>query len=294
MKRTSRLRGLLRSGTFLQMPSVYDAIGARMVEAAGFEAAYVGGYVVGGKLAVSEPLVTMTEQIDAAREVSQAIGIPVIADAGAGFGDPLHAMRTVREFVAAGVAGIHIEDQIYPKRAHYHADQVHEIPTEDFVQKIQYACKQRDECDPEFVIIARTDSCREFGLDEAVSRLDATRSAGPDLGLLFPRSLQEAERAPKICSLPLVYVQGRGNRDGRPILSRTQLMKMGYVACIESQIFLTTAFHFVNQALQELRKTGDYTGMTHAQYVTARQAIEDLIGLQTFYGIEEETVEARK
>jgi 2-methylisocitrate lyase-like PEP mutase family enzyme len=294
MTRANQLRLLLSKGTFLHMPSVYDAIGARMVEAAGFEVAYVGGYVVGGKLAVSEPLVTMTEQIGVAREVSEAIALPVIADAGAGFGDPLHAMRTVREFIAAGVAGIHIEDQLYPKRAHYHADQVHEIPLEDFVQKIRYACKERDARDRDFVVIARTDSCREFGVEHAAARLNAIKPAGADLGLLFPRNLDEARRAPKICELPLVYVQGRGNRDGRPIIDRDQLMEMGYVACIESQVVLTTAFHFLTSALRELRDTGDYKGMTHQQYVAARQSIEDLIGLRTFYQVEEETVEARR
>jgi 2-methylisocitrate lyase-like PEP mutase family enzyme len=291
MTKSAMLRALLRDGTFLHMPSVYDGIGGRMVESAGFEAAYVGGYVVGGKLAVSEPLVTMTEQVAVAAEVARAARIPVIADAGAGFGEPLHVMRTVREFIGAGIAGIHIEDQLFPKRAHYHADHVREVPIEAFAQKLNYACKQRNESDPDFVIIARTDSCREFGLDEAASRLNAVHGLGPDLGLLFPRNLDEAVRAPAVCKLPLLYVQGRGNRDGRPIISRQDLQRMGYVGCIESQIVLTTAFHFVRDALAELRRTGNYTGLTEAQYVTARKAIEDLIGLETFYRIEQETVE---
>jgi methylisocitrate lyase len=220
--------------------------------------------------------------------------VPVMVDAGAGFGEPLHVMRTVREFIEAGIAGIHIEDQLFPKRAHYHADQVHEIPVETFVEKILYACKERDATDPDFVIIARTDSCREFGLDEAASRLNAASSAGPDLGLLFPRNLEEAARAPKACKLPLVYVQGRGNRDGRPIIGRDELQRMGYAGCIESQVVLTTAFHFLRDALAELRRTGNYTGMSEAQYVIARKQIEDLIGLQKSYRIEQETVEKNR
>jgi 2-methylisocitrate lyase-like PEP mutase family enzyme len=294
MKQAQALRSLLKAGTFLHMPSVYDGIGGRMVESLGFEVAYVGGFVVGGKLAVSEPLVTMTEQIGVAQEVANAITIPVIADAGAGFGEPLHVMRTVRDFIAAGIAGIHIEDQLFPKRAHYHADQVHEIPIADFVEKIRYACKQRDLSDPDFVIIARTDSCREFGLDEAAARLNAVMEAGPDLGLLFPRTLEEAERAPKVCKLPLLYVQGRGNRDGRPIISRQDLQRMGYAGCIESQIVLTTAFHFIREALSELRETGNYTGMTESHYAAARKDLEDLIGLERFYEIEQQTVEKNK
>lgn len=290
---TAQLRKLLKSGTFLQMPSVYDAFGARLVQSEGFEAAYVGGYVVGAKLAVSEPLVTMTEQIAVAREVAQAVHIPVLADAGAGFGEPLHTMRTVREFSRAGIAGIHIEDQLFPKRAHYHADSVHEVTLEDFVQKIDYACRERNAVDPDFVIIARTDSCREFGLDEAAQRLNAAAKVGPDLGLLFPRTLEEAERAPKVCSLPLIYVQGRGNRDGRPIITRDELARMGYAGCLESQVVIATTLHYIKQALHELRQTGNYTGMTEQQYVTARKAVEDLIGLDEFYEIERQTVEAK-
>src|SRR5207244_13484670 len=127
-------------------------------------------------------------------------------------------MRTVREFAAAGVAGIHIEDQFYPKRAHYHGYQVHAIPREAFVAKIRYACRQRDETDPDFVIIARSDTCREFGLDEAIGRINAAAEVGADLGLVFPRSRDEAEAAPRRASVPLIWVQRRGNRDGSTTL----------------------------------------------------------------------------
>lgn len=293
MTTTATLRDLLRAGTFLHLPSVYDAMTARLVQAVGFEAAYVGGYVVGAKLAVSEPLVTMTEQVAVCREVANAVTIPVLADAGAGFGEPLHTMRTVREFARAGIAGIHIEDQLFPKRAHYHADNVHEIPLEDFVQKIDYACRERTAIDSNFVIIARTDSCREFGLDHAASRLNEAAKAGPDLGLLFPRTMEEAERAPRVCKLPLIYVQGRGNRDGRPVIPRDELVRMGYAGCLESQIVIATTFHYIKKALAELRDTGDYRAMTHGEYVAARKSVEDLIGLDEFYEIERNTVEAK-
>src|SRR6188472_2536179 len=156
----ARFRALLKTKTFLHMPSVYDALTGRLVQSLGFEAAYVGGYVTGGSMAVTEPLLTMTEQVKLAEDVARSINLPVVADAGAGFGEPLHTMRTVREFIRAGVAGVHIEDQLYPKRAHYHKYVVHGIPADEFVEKIKFACKQRDESDPDFVIIARTDTCR--------------------------------------------------------------------------------------------------------------------------------------
>ena len=293
-RQTTRLRKLLRDKTFLHMPSVYDAIGGRLVQSLGFEAAYVGGYVTGGSKAVTEPLLTMTEQVDLAGEVAAATTFPVLADAGAGFGDALHTMRTVREFIHAGVAGVHIEDQLFPKRAHYHKYVVHGVPVEEFVEKIRYSIKQRDESDKDFVVIARTDTCRALGLEEASMRLNRAADAGADMGLLFPRNLDDAEKAPKACRLPLVYVQSRGNRDGRPIISRKDLQQMGYVACIEAQVVLCTAFHFLKQALAELRQTGEYKGMSQAEYVASRQQVEDLIDLGKYYEIESQTVEARQ
>jgi methylisocitrate lyase len=93
--------------------------------------------------------------------------------------------------------------------------------------------------------------------------------------------------------VPLVYVQSRGNRDGRPLFSRQELQQMGYVACIEAQVVLCSAFHFLKRALTELRETGSYTGISEPQFVAARQEIEDLIDLSAHYEIEAETVEKR-
>src|SRR3954469_1430282 len=166
--KTRRLRELLALGDFLYMPSAATPLEGRIAEAAGTPLVYTGGYVSGASRVVSEPLLTMDEQVRIAGEVARAVSVPLIADAGAGVGEPLHTRRAVRECAAAGAAGIHIEDQLYPKRAHYHGYQVHAIPLGDFIAKIKYACRQRDETDPDFLIIARSDTCREFGLDEAM------------------------------------------------------------------------------------------------------------------------------
>ncbi|MBX6373980.1 MAG: isocitrate lyase/PEP mutase family protein [Acetobacteraceae bacterium] len=291
--KTTALRALLKAGTFLHMPSVYDPLGARLVAQAGFEAGYCGGYVSGASRCITEPLLTMTEQVAIAAEVAAAVPIPFVADAGAGFGDPLHTMRTVREFIRAGIAGIHIEDQLFPKRAHYHKYQVHAAPIEEFALKIRYACRERDRSDPDFVIIARTDTCRELGLEEATRRINRAAEEGADMGLLFPRNREEAERAPRECRLPLVYVMSRGNRDGRPILTIPELKAMGWAACIDAQVMLLTAFEANRRALAELRATGAFTGMGEEDCRRARKAIEDLIGLDEYYAIEEETVEGR-
>lgn len=275
------------------MPAVYDPLTARLVEQAGFEATYVGGYVSGASSAKTEPLLTMTEQVEIAENAARSINIPTLCDAGAGFGEPLHTMRTVREFITAGIAGVHIEDQLFPKRAHYHKYQVHAIPVEEFVQKIAYACKARDELDKNFVIIARTDVCREFGVDAAVERLNRCVDTGADMGLLFPRSPEETERAPRISRLPLVYVMSRGNRDGRPIFSISELKEMGYVACIDAQVVLGTGFWAIKNMLAELRETGQFTALSNEEFIKCRKDIEDIVGLEEYYEIEELTVENR-
>jgi methylisocitrate lyase len=259
--KTHLLRTLLRSGEFLYMPSATTPIEGKLAETMGVRLVYTGGYATGASRAISEPLLTMDEQVRVAGEVARAVDVPLIADAGAGFGEPLHTMRTVREFAAAGVAGIHIEDQLFPKRAHYHKYIAHAVPLPEFVDKIRWASRQRDQTDREFVIIARSDTCREMGLDEAVARVNAAAEVGADLGLLFPRNDSEAEAAPKRSKLPLVWVQSRGNRDGRPIYSLPELKAMGYCGCIDAQLLLGVAVHFMKEALAEMFETGRYTGI---------------------------------
>jgi 2-methylisocitrate lyase-like PEP mutase family enzyme len=289
--KTGRLRALLGSGEFLYMPSATTPLEGRLAEAAGVKLVYTGGYATGASRVISEPLLTMSEQVAVAGEVARAVAVPLIADAGAGFGEPLHAMRTVREFAAAGVAGIHIEDQLFPKRAHYHKYVAHAVPLGAFVDKIRWACRQRDQTDRDFVIIARTDTCRELGLDEAITRINAAAEVGADLGLLFPRNDSEAEAAPRRAKVPLVWVQSRGNRDGRPVYPLADLERMGYRACIDAQLLLGAAVAGMQQALAEMVGTGRYAAIDADRFIALRQQIEDLIGLDASYRIEAETVE---
>src|SRR3954466_310237 len=172
MKKTTRLRKLLKKKNFVYMPVAYDALGGRLLESLGFDCVYTGGFVTGGSRCTSEPMLTMDEQIRVAADVAAAVDIPLVVDGGAGFGEPLHTMRTVRECIRSGLAGTHIEDQLYPKRAHYHKYVAHAIERSEFIDKIAFASNQRDKSDPDFVIIARTDPCRSEGLKEAVARIN--------------------------------------------------------------------------------------------------------------------------
>jgi methylisocitrate lyase len=294
MRPTTALRSLLKKEQFLYMPVAYDALGGRLVESLGFQAVYTGGFVTGGSRCTSEPLLTMDEQARVAGDVAAAVRIPLVVDGGAGFGEPLHTMRTVREFIRAGIAGTHIEDQLYPKRAHYHKYVAHAIPRKEFADKIKFACEQRDKSDPDFVIIARTDTCRFEGLEEAAARINMAADVGADMGLIFPRNDEEMRQAPKQCRIPLVYVISRGNRDGRPLPTATQLADMGYKAAIDALTYLLASFHFAKLAYAEIKRSGTYTGMTPEQCIAARHEIETLVGLDEFYEVEEQTVEEKK
>lgn len=288
---TTKLRVLIRRGKFLDLPSAYDPITARLAENLGFKSIYNGGFVTGGSSGISEPLLTMSEQLRVASDMANAVTIPVVMDAGAGWGEPLHTMRTVRECIRAGIAGVHIEDQLFPKRAHYHTYIAHNIPLSEYRDKIRLACRQRDQIDKDFVIIARSDACREQGFQEAIKRVNVAADQGADMGLIFPRTHEEAVKTPKLASIPMIYVQSRGTRDGRPLYGYRQLQDMGYAGCIDAILAIGVQFHFMRKALAELRKTGDYTGMTEAEFVVARKQVEDLIGLEDYYRIERETVE---
>jgi len=294
MRKTTALRKLLKKKEFVYMPVAYDALGGRLVESLGYDAVYTGGFVTGASRCTSEPMLTMDEQARVAGDVANAVRIPLVADGGAGFGEPLHAMRTVREFIRAGIAGAHIEDQLYPKRAHYHKYVAHAIPRKAFVDKIRFACRQRERSDPDFVVIARTDTCRSEGLKEAVWRVNAAADAGADMGLIFPRNDEEMKKAPKQAKIPLVYVISRGNRDGRPLPTGPQLADMGYKAAIDALTYLLVSFHFAKLAYAEIKRTGGYSGLTQEQCVKARHEIETLVGLDEFYEIEEKTVEGKK
>lgn len=292
-RQTRALRELLKAESLCYFPVAYDPLGGRLVESAGFRGAYTGGFVTGGSRAVSEPLLTMDEQVRVAGDVASAISIPLVADGGAGFGEPLHTMRSVREFIRAGVAGIHIEDQLHPKRAHYHKSVSHVIARDDFVDKIKFACRQRDESDPDFVIIARSDACRSDGLEEAMARINMAADVGADMGMVFPRDEAELEQAPKLSRLPLVYVLSSGNREKRPLPGRKHLADLGYKACIDAVTALLVSFHFNRKMLEEVRRGGTYSGMSAQEMIDARQQIDDLIGLDKFYAIEEATVEGK-
>ena len=175
----ARLRELMAQPSTLVAPGAYDGISARLIEAAGFQALYRTG---GGTSAsyLGHPdlgLLTLTEMVDHARRIAASVRIPVIADADTGYGNALNVIRTVHEFERAGVAGIHLEDQVFPKRCGFLRGKA-VIPREEFVTKIKAAVSER--LSDDFVIIARTDARAVEGLDAAIERCKYYADAGAD------------------------------------------------------------------------------------------------------------------
>lgn len=286
---TTRLRRLIEQPGVIVAPACFDPLTARVAAEVGFDCVALGGYALGASLAVSEPLLTLTEVVAAAGRIAAAVDVPLIADAGAGFGDPLHTMRTVREFERAGVAAIHIEDQVFPKRAHYHRDyREYTISAEEMVLKIRFACQARQ--DPDFVLVARTDTMRTHGYEEGVQRARLYAEAGADLVMLFPNSAEEARSAPRDCGVPLVYVNSSGNRVGRPVFSTTDLEAMGYKMDVDATSTIIASYHADRETLRRLRETG-LNGLDPSQSSATRKAIEDTVGLEEYYRVEEQTVE---
>ncbi len=283
-----RFRELLAAPGIIHAPTCYDPLSARIAEQVGFECLSLGGYAMGAHLATSEPLLTLSEVARIVRDMVRVTSLPIIVDAGAGWGEPLHVIRTVRDLEAAGAAALHMEDQFFPKRAHYHKGIEHVIPLKDMVAKVRAAVAARR--DPDFAIVARTDAMRTDGYAEAVRRANTCAEAGADLIMIFPNSLDEARRAPKEIRAPVVYVNSEGNRLGRPIFHVNQAEDLGYKVLYDAITVTLVKYKAVRDILSHLKATGR-TGFGQTEMIALRKAVEDTIGLEEYYRIERDTVE---
>ena len=282
----SELRARLDRGETIVAPGAYDPISARIVEALGFPAAYTGGYMSGAHLAVSEPLMTMTEQVEVARKVAYAVNLPIICDAGAGYGDPVHTMRAVRTYEDAGLAAMHIEDQVYPKRASYHMGLEHITPMDEFLEKLRYALQARR--DKDFLIIGRTDafSAVEGSMEEAVRRGRAMRDLGMDM--VMPRGVRQKEdlahfRA-AVPDIPLLVIAGGDD------ISVKEYEGLGYQMIIYATTPIIAAATAILDVYRCLKDTG-LTGINAQDVAIRRERVEELISLPEYYEVEAATTE---
>ncbi len=286
MAARSDLRKKLASGETIVAPGAYVPISARLVHSLGFDTIYTGGYMTGAHLAVTEPLMTMTEQVDVAARVVKAVPLPVICDADAGYGEPVHAMHCVRTFEAAGVAAIHIEDQFFPKRASYHAGLEHVIPMDEFIEKMRFALQARS--DPDFILIGRTDAFTavEGDMEEAIRRGNALRDLGIDV--VMPRGVREREDLDTfrkgVPDVPLLVIAGADD------ISVQEYADLGYQIIIYATTPIIAAVNGYRQVYESLRDTG-HIGINAQQVRTMRDEVETLISLPEYQQVEAQTTE---
>jgi len=244
------LRALLRRDEMLVAPGAYDCVGARAIEDAGFPLVYMTGSGTAAALGYPDyGLVTMSEMAENAGRIATAVKLPVIADADTGYGNELNVTRTVREYAQRGVAGLHIEDQTFPKKCGQ-LDDKEVIPRAEFIAKVKAAVAAR--ADPDFVIIARTDARAVLGFEAAVERMNAALEAGADIAFLeAPRTLEEVAAVPKLVRGPCLLNLSLGGRT--PLRDLGEAERAGYRILIIPGLLLQEAMRAFASALAELR-----------------------------------------
>jgi len=252
-KGAAALRKLLKSGKLVVAPGAYDCITGRMVDQAGFPAVYMTGAGTSASLGYPDfGLVTMSEMVANARRIVDTIDVPLISDADTGYGNELNVYRTVQDFERAGVAAIHIEDQVFPKKCG-HLDDKEVVPLDDYVAKIRAAAAARDSKD--FIIIARTDSRAMLGFEEAVKRGNAALAAGADMVFLeAPQTMAEIEQVPKLIKGPCLLNVVQGGKS--PPVDMQSAGKFGYALAIVPGLLVRTVLEAGDAALKELKEQG--------------------------------------
>ena len=273
---------MLNSPGIIVAPGAYDGISARLIERQGFKVVYMTGAGTAAS-ALGQPdigLTTLTEMTTHAAHIASCVSLPVIADADTGYGNALNVIRTVREYERAGVAAIHLEDQVSPKRCGHIAGKA-VIPAREFAEKIRAASENRT--DPDFVIIARTDARAVNGLDDAIERARMYREAGADVIFVeAPTSREEIERIVKEVKAPLLSNQVPGGRT--PALTVSELEQLGYKIVIFPAVGFMAATLAIEKALADLKTTG--TDWREGEPVLSPFEIFQKVGIDAWLDLE--------
>ncbi|MFL5698131.1 MAG: oxaloacetate decarboxylase [Ktedonobacteraceae bacterium] len=293
MRTTTRLRELLADPDLIVAPGAYDALSARLIAQAGFPAVYMTGFGTAASV-LGQPdvgLLTMSEMVSRAAAIAAVIAsvvgdLPLIADADTGYGNPINVRRTIREYERAGVAGLHIEDQVWPKKCgHMEGKQV--IPMDEMVQKVRAAVEARQ--DPDFVIIARTDANAVHGLEDAIRRGKAYNEAGADVIFIeAPRSMTELRSiAQAFPGVPLLFNWAESGKT--PPLPLEEIRALGFKLVI-FPVSLLFAATYSMLGLLEVLKQGQTPTSFSSQMVTFSQftkhiGLPDIQALEKRYGV---------
>jgi 2-methylisocitrate lyase-like PEP mutase family enzyme len=281
MATTRQLRQLLNNPGVIRSLGAHDVLTARLIEAAGLETVFLGGFGTSASL-LGLPdvgLITLTEMAGTVRRMALRVGIPVVADGDTGHGDLHNVVRTVREFERAGAAGVLLEDQVTPKRCgHFAGKQV--IPADEMVLKLRAALGART--DPDFVIVARTDARAVEGINGAIERANRYGAAGADVCFIeAPQSRKELEAIPRAVRYPLLVNMLTGGVT--PILTVEELGQLGYKIVVCPIETLLVAAKAVQRLIGALLSHGrcdlpDSDMMTFAE-------VKEVLGLDVAMGL---------
>ena len=255
----ARLRALLAGPEPVSAPGAYDALSARIVASAGFPVVYMTGFGTSAGL-LGQPdvgLLSSAEMVDNARRIAMAVARPVIADADTGYGNALNVRRTIQSYENAGVAGVHIEDQVTPKKCGHMEVMQELIPAAEMVQKLHAAVEARQ--DPNFVIIARTDARRIHDLEDAIDRGRRYQEAGADVIFVeAPRTEAEIETVARSFNVPLLFNWADSGKS--PLLPLERLHELGFKLIIYPVSTLFAATRAMFEVVEEIKRSGT----THA------------------------------
>ncbi|MEM2211182.1 MAG: oxaloacetate decarboxylase [Nitrososphaerales archaeon] len=287
MRASSILRQMLKEAGIIVAPGAFNAFLAKLVEQVGFKAVYVSGAGTSITMLGLPDLgfMTLNEIIWNTRNIARAVNIPVIADANTGYGNAVTLTRTVEEFIKAGAAAIHIEDQEIPKRCGHLKGKIL-IPIEEMVGKIKAAIDTRDKLDPDFVIIARTDArgAVKGGVDEALKRAEAYIKAGADMIFIEgPKSIDELKLFAERIKAPLMANMVEGGIT--PLLSTKELEELGYKLVIFPNSILRLIHKAAIELLEELKQTGSTKAFLSKMMLFPSQ--QDVVGLKEYVKLEE-------
>ena len=275
------LRQLMKQGLVLA-PGVYNALFAKAVESTGFEAVYVTGFGTAARYGYPDVgLITQTEMAQNLRHICRATELPVVADADTGYGNIINVRRTVREYERAGVAGFHIEDQVFPKKCGFMEGKA-VIPLEEHAQKIRAALDARS--NPDTIIIARTDALAPNGWEDALTRAQAYHSVGADLifvdGIRTLDELNIYSKELALKGIPCLYNGG--------LVTAEEAQTKGFKIQILAGLSLAAVFKSATAAMQELNSSGT-TRQTIAQYEQPLEGetVNDILGVPAVYELEQ-------
>ena len=254
LKRTTRFRQLIAAPEIAVMPGVHDALSARIAEQAGFRVITCGGYSATATL-LGQPdtsQLSMTEMADHYARLCDAVSIPVFGDGDTGFGNVTNVARTVRAYERAGLAGMFIEDQVFPKRCGHMAGKA-VVPPEDMVAKLKAALDIREDAD--FVIMARTDALAVNGIDDALERMARYAEAGVDM--LFVEAPESVEQMRRICAeLDGPCLANNVEAGATPVLPAAELQEIGYAVMTHPVAATYTVAKAVRELMEALKRDG--------------------------------------